>query len=469
MTPYPALPPPTKHPDTAGKKARLLGVDAARGLALLGMMAVHEFSETTDTGAPSTTQILFVGRSAALFAVLAGVAIAFMTGRRRVTPGPSGRAAAATLATRAGLIGLIGVVGLGWVDMEDAVAVILPAYAAMFLLAIPLVFLSTRVVLAVGAVVALVVPVGSLLVRGGLPEASGDNISLASFADPGGVLAELFLTGVYPALTWMAYLAIGLGVGRLTLSSARVARRLLVVGAGLAVAAPLASWLLLGPLGGTAHLLATSDLDADAITEILTLGPSGVVPADDVWWLATAAPHSGTPLDLAATIGSSLAVLGAMLLLGHLPAAARQVADAVQAPLVAAGSMTLTLYTAHVVYAGAFAEFDSVPEYLAQVVVLVLGAVAWRRASDRGPLEALVGNVANRAAAAARAGATAGPPPDDTATGPIAGLPYRPAVPPLTQPPLTGPPRPVPTLPGPRLPRDPFRPPPGTAPVSVRR
>ncbi|MDD7939428.1 heparan-alpha-glucosaminide N-acetyltransferase domain-containing protein [Actinomycetospora lutea] len=467
MTPDPTLRPSPRPPTGAAPtKVRLLGVDAARGVALLGMMAVHSFSETTATGAPSFTQLVAGGRSAALFAVLAGVAIAFMTGRRRVVRGPSGRAAVATLLVRAGVIGVVGVVGLGWIDAETGIAVILPAYAVMFLLAIPLVFLPTRTVLVIGAVVAVVMPFVSQVLRAGLPPGSGDNIAFGSLVDdPVGVVLELLLTGAYPALTWMAYIAVGLGVGRLTLSSARVAGTLLGVGASLAVAAPVLSWALLGPLGGAARLTAASGLDPVTVTDILTLGPDGAVPPGDVWWLAVATPHSGTPLDLAATIGSSLAVLGAFLLLGHLPAALRRVTDAVQAPLVAAGSMTLTLYTLHAAFTGSdLAQGDSVPEYVGQALVLVAAASLWRRRFSRGPLEAVAGTLASRAAAAAgRADGVPAPTqppvpspasPLDAPTGPIRGLP----VPPPGPPGPPGPPRLRPPRRPDSLPLDPFVP-----------
>lgn len=459
----PTGPPPTGSPSTGSPitTARLRGVDAARGVALLGMMAVHSFSETTGTGAPSPTQLVAGGRSAALFAVLAGVAIAFMTRRRPVTRGPSGRAAVATLLTRAGVIGVIGVVGLGWVDAETAVAVILPAYAVMFLLAIPLVFLSTRAVLVTGAVVAVVVPFLSQLVRAGLPAGSGDNIGVGSLGDdPLGVVVELLLTGSYPALTWTAYIAVGLGVGRLTLSSARVAGTLLGVGAALAVAAPVLSWVLLGPLGGAARLTARSGLDPAAVTAILTVGPDGAVPPGDVWWLAGATPHSGTPLDLAATIGSALAVLGAFLLLGHLPVAVRRVTDAVQAPLVAAGSMTLTLYVVHAAFTGSdLAQGDSVTEYVGQVMVLLASAVLWRRWFARGPLEAVAGRLAHRAAVAAGR-ADGVPEPTRPPAHPPAHPPARhPAPPSRADDAPTGPVRARPVPPGPPLPPGPSLPP----------
>jgi uncharacterized membrane protein YeiB len=45
--------------------------------------------------------------------------------------------------------------------------------------------------------------------------------------------------------------------------------------------------------------------------------------------------------------------------------------------------------------------FDALPGYLVQVVVAALGALAWRRAVGRGPLESLVRVVARAAGRAA--------------------------------------------------------------------
>src|SRR3712207_8805694 len=58
-------------------RARLVGIDAARGIALVGMMAVHNFEATDQDGELSLAWSLAAGKSAALFALLAGVGIAF--------------------------------------------------------------------------------------------------------------------------------------------------------------------------------------------------------------------------------------------------------------------------------------------------------------------------------------------------------------------------------------------------------
>ena len=187
------------------KSSRVAGVDAARGVALLGMMAAHSLSADDANGNPTLAYSLTSGRSAAAFAVLAGVGIAFMTGRARVRPGRDGRAATASLVVRALAIGAIGL-ALGYTDTEFA-EVILSYYAVLFALAIPLVFAPTVAVAVTGLGIAVVVPVGSHLLRSGLAEAHGDNPSLSDLlADPLGQLGELAVTGSYPALPWMAYL-----------------------------------------------------------------------------------------------------------------------------------------------------------------------------------------------------------------------------------------------------------------------
>jgi uncharacterized membrane protein len=63
--------------------ARLHGIDAARGLALLGMMATHLLPtfESNANLTPTWIGLIFSGRAAALFAVLAGVGLALSTGK----------------------------------------------------------------------------------------------------------------------------------------------------------------------------------------------------------------------------------------------------------------------------------------------------------------------------------------------------------------------------------------------------
>jgi uncharacterized membrane protein len=390
----PAVPGTAGAPPTAAR-SRLAGVDVARGLALLGMIAAHALLVTDDDGAPNGTYLLVGGRSAALFAVLAGVAVAFMTGRRQVTPGPARRGAAAVLGVRA--VALLGIgLALGWTD-SDVAAVILPFYAVLFLLAVPLVTLSTRVLVGVSATVALVVPVLSQAVRPLLPGPAGVNPSFGRLLeDPAGLSTELLLTGTYPALPWAAYLAAGIAVGRLSLDRTRTAARLLGGGAALAVVATGVSALLLGPLGGLARIAAVTpddEWEGTTILDHVIISPSGTTPTTTWWWLTAAAPHSSTPLDLAATVGSALAVIGAVLLVCRSAAVSRLLT-----PLAGAGAMTLTLYVASLVFMNSPADgFDPVPGFLVQVAVALVAGLVWRAAGWRGPLEAVLSGIARAA------------------------------------------------------------------------
>jgi uncharacterized membrane protein len=361
---------------------RIVGVDIARGVALLGMMAVHILPEATADGRMSMSWTLSAGKSAALFAVVAGVGIALSTGRRRRPEGRRWSAAAASLTVRAALIGLIGLLLGALVPIEDA-AVILAYYALLFVLAIPLLRLPGRWLVALAVGVAVVVPVLSHLVRGGLADFSDTNPTLGDLVQaPGRLATELTLTGVYPALPWVAYICIGLAVGRSRLSRGVVVG-FTVGGAALALAASTLSWFLLERAGGRAELaeVAMRSMTLEQYTDVFVWGADGTLPTTSPWWLAVEAPHTTTPLDLLFTIGVALAVLGVALVLGW-------VAGPRLRPLAVAGSMPLTLYTAHVLLL-TVPVMPPAPwaEYLVHVVILMGFALLWTRRYPRGPLE----------------------------------------------------------------------------------
>jgi hypothetical protein len=268
---------------------------------------------------------------------------------------------------------LVAALGLSLVALDAPVAVILAYYVLLFVVAAPLLRLPAAMLAAGAVLVGVLGPTASQLLRAGYPEGPGEQPGWAALADPGGVLVTLGLTGYYPVLTWTTYLLAGMAIGRLDLSRPRLAGALLGGGTALAVAAHLTSVLLLG--GGGAAVLGAE----------VTQRRHGVTPTDSWWWLAVDSPHSGTTLDLAATTGSALAVLGAMLLL------ARCAPRVVQVP-AAVGAAPLTLYTLHVVALAVYAGrgSDDAALWVGHVVVATLiGLVLWR-AGRRGPLEAVV-------------------------------------------------------------------------------
>jgi uncharacterized membrane protein len=376
-------------PSTTGRtrrpSVRLTGIDAARGIALIGMMSVHNINPENDDGNRTLAWVLADGKSAALFALLAGVGVAFASGGRRRVRGRLWLANSASLIVRAALIGTVGLL-LGLVVPRDYAAVILPYYALLFVLAIPLLPLSIRSLLTIATVVTVSLPIISHLVRSHLAPADPINLTFAElFAHPLHVLAELSLTGIYPALPWTAYLCVGLAVGRSLLTSRRTLLIMTGAGLGLIAVAVTVSRVLLDVVGGRADLttVALRSMTPSQFNDLVLLGPDGTTPTDTWWWLATMSPHSTTPLDLTYTIGVGLAVLGACLLIGR-------TTTALLRPLAAAGSMTLTLYSLHLLMLSSPFVPGGMSGFLIQTATVVVFALAWSRYHARGPLEDIV-------------------------------------------------------------------------------
>jgi len=266
-------------------KTRFQGVDIARGVALIGMLAANVFNPLTDDGRPSLAVETVTGRSATMFAMVAGISLAFMTGGRRPVQGQARRAARAGIAVRALAIGAIGL-ALGY---NEDLANILPYYGLCFLLAVPLVALRPRTLAAITGALVVVAPLVLLSADhwGWVsPLDDGNPTFHTLLSDPFGVFQDLLVTGAYPAVVYMAYICAGLAIGRLDLSSTRVAVRVAVGGLALAVAAWVASSVLVFHLGGLQSLLAASDAGTTP-TEVVWDEP----PLGTWWWLATRAHH----------------------------------------------------------------------------------------------------------------------------------------------------------------------------------
>lgn len=390
---------PSPRSGAAGRPTRILGLDVARAAALIGMMATHLFPIVDDDGSASAAWLLFAGRSFALFVLLAGVGLAFTTGGAR-PPAPGRRGSTSAVVAARALVLLLFGLALG--HFVDYVDVILAAYGALFLLAIALIRLAPRVLVGLAAGITVVVPFVLQWSRDFLPEPRLENPSFATLDRAGALLSELLLTGVYPALPLLAYVCVGLAIGRrlsaLAAEPAQLrvfATRLLAGGVVLALVAWMASSLLLHELGGLDRIAEASvELDAEDINDIVVWGPDPTLPTSTSWWLAVRAPHSSTPFDLAHTAGTSMAVLGLALLV---------VRPGVKAlrPVVAAGTMTLTLYSLHVLVTDTslLGEHAGL-SFVLQVTGALVLATAWRDRFGQGPLERIMATAAGYALAA---------------------------------------------------------------------
>ncbi|MEX5636870.1 heparan-alpha-glucosaminide N-acetyltransferase domain-containing protein [Parafrankia sp. FMc2] len=359
---------------------RITGVDLARGVALIGMVATHVYPAFTDTEsddpAASPAFTLAAGRSAAAFAVLAGVALVLSTRRRT--------AAEARLTVFLRALG-VGVIGLALAYADSGIAVILVYYALLFVLALPLLRASVPVLVTVAVLAMTAVPAVSQAVRDDLPASDLSSPRFDDLAEPGHLLAKLTVSGVYPALAWLGYLCAGMAVAHADLRSRAVAGRLFAGGLLLAAVASGTSWLLLGPLGGSGELgdpAVISGVGSLPQGWFIDSGLYGTTPTDTAWWLAVDTPHSTTPFDLAHTTGTALALLGLALLVAHVP---------LTRPVAALGAMTLTFYALHVVAMSTdVLPTDPTRSYVLQILVALAAATLWKATGRRGPAEAAV-------------------------------------------------------------------------------
>ena len=376
---------------------RLVGLDVARCVALLGMVATHVLLARGPDGDLSLPQAVAGGRAAAVFAVLAGVTLALITGRREPVTGRERAARSLGIAVRALLIAIVGLY-LGGVG--SGLAIILTYYGLLFLLGLPFVGLRARPLLLLTAAWVVVAPVVSQVVRPELPARGFASPTFDQLAAPGQLLSELTFTGYYPVVPWVAYLLAGMALGRLDLARPRVQWWVTGAGAVVALVSIVGSRILTGPMGVAGDLAGSPGAPAatgpDLLREI-SGGMFGTTPTGGPWeWLLVVAPHSATPFDLAHTIGTSYLVIGASLfLVGRLSNARRRGV----AIVFGAGTMTLSLYTLHVLMRTPAVLPEETPSsFPLHVVALMTIGGLYVYGRRRGPLEWVVAVASARAA-----------------------------------------------------------------------
>ena len=349
--------------DRLNGRQRVAGVDLARGLAVIGMVAAHLlWIDDLDFADAATWVAVVDGRSSILFATLAGVSIGLVTGGRQPLPPPELRLARGRLVVRAALLWVLGVF---LIATGVPVFVILPAYAILFLLALPLVSLRARTLFLLAAGLALVMPFVQPVL---------DHLPI--WSTQSGQLLAAVIGWHYPFPVWIAFVVAGLGVARAGILSLRV--QLWTLGAGA----------LLAAAGYGLHAGTRGDA-----------APSSISYWDEVW---TAEPHSSGLLEVFGSGGFALATIGLCLLL------CRTLLTWVVLPLRAVGAMPLTAYTAQLVIwaiaatvilgnPGDLRGFRDLEPFWPITEVLVIACTVWALLIGRGPLEWLVDRVARLA------------------------------------------------------------------------
>ncbi|MER7819168.1 acyltransferase family protein [Streptomyces sp. NPDC096153] len=388
----PSAKPADDSPFRAPSTGRMIGLDLARGLAILGMFAAHVGPDPSVGGPLGWVMEVARGRSSALFALLAGFSLVLLTGRPQPRTGRGGRQAIGRVLIRAAVLMAL---GYALVLLDTDVDVILSFYGLLFVLALPLYRLSARTLALIAASTALVMPQVLYVLRAAADPGDRSDVvvgldPLARLTGSDGLL-ELFVTGEYPALTWFSFIVAGMAVARLDLTRRDVLTKLAGTGAALAVIGYGGSWLALhavpGALAGVSAATdggpAASAWWSDAVGEEFAPGHPD--------WLLVASPHSQTTWSIVGNLGVALAVLAGCFL------AVRLAGPRVRllAPLAAVGSISLTAYVAHIMAIRLLGTFDgdewpALPVLLGFAVAAMGSALLWTRFFRRGPLEYLL-------------------------------------------------------------------------------
>lgn len=350
---------PVSAPDAVrAPRIRYIGVDLARFLAIVGMMATHLVAISAmmpgmspfEQTAGSVAQTLTSGIAAPLFAVLGGLSLVFAS-RAPLRDGRRGAAIAGIL-IRGAILVLVGLL-LGMLQVP--IVVVLAYYGLAMILAAPAILMPSWAVAGTAALLAIAVPPLNALARSALEVVNeGGSVTFESFtADPMGAIRGLFLTGEYPAVTWVVYLLVGILIARAFVAATErgALRRTALIAAGIgatvaAAAQGVSVWVV-------AHLdrfgfVVPEGVDPEMFRALLAEPTFGAPFSAEPWAMLVATPHSGSPLDLARTIGIALFVIGLLVAIFD-GGRSRREPGFVLNVFRSAGAAPLTIYSLHVV------------------------------------------------------------------------------------------------------------------------
>ncbi len=402
---------------------RIVGLDAARALAVFGMYYSHVGPWPEETGTwKSFLMEIPHGRSSALFATLAGLSLVLIAGGSRPKSGRPMRQAVVRIAIRSVLLLALG----SWlVAMGTSIVVILAYYGLFFLLALPFIKLRARTL----AIIAVGVGIGGPLLIQWLWTVDTDldgrvqregpardverrrpDLAAVQRHVPGPGVDGVHVRGhgdrqtrPHEARDPGAALDHRPGAGPDRLRR-RVADREVPARGGHA-RRPTTEWKAFDQawskaLEGkdsanwTEEQWKSFDADHASIYELTPADKSTGGSAFDWTGLTSASAHSNMPLELAGNIGVAFTVIaGLVFLLGRFGKLRFWLA-----PLIAVGSMSLTAYVAHI--AAVWYLIDHPVNEVGYttgwrmwavfVVVMLAFALLWKRFLKRGPLEYLM-------------------------------------------------------------------------------
>lgn len=348
---------------------RVMGLDLARALAIFGMVIVNfKIAMNAETGNSLLMCFagLFEGRASALFVILAGVGVTFITNKARVSSDRSLVLKNRFLVVKRGV--LLIAIGLAYTPIWQAD--ILHFYGFYFLIAAAIFTVNDKVLLFMSALVMMAFPVLMLVFD---YDQNWNWVTLAyeNFWSFDGMIRHIVFNGFHPVFPWAAFLLFGMWLGRQDLSQALMRKRLFVGSLITLLVTESGFYLIRTAIGDGSALGLTSE-------EVRILFSTSIIPP--------------LPQYIISSGSSAVIVLVICLYLSE-----RYYESNIIRRFSQAGRMSLTLYVAHVVIGMGLLESLGMLEnqtinfsLFSAMIFCVLGvvfSVTWIRFFKTGPLE----------------------------------------------------------------------------------
>lgn len=347
--------------ETQIKKSRIIGYDVARSLAVFGMVIVNYkvVMGASENGPEWLVWLtgLFDGRAAATFVILAGVGISMLSRKGRITQDRERIQQDRFLLFKRAIF--LFVVGLLYTPLWPAD--ILHFYGVYIAIAALLLLASDRQLWlwTIGLSAAFLLLVFIFDYETGWYFSTLTYIDFWTFA---GMLRHIFFNGFHPVIPWLAFVLIGMWLGRQDIKSTQVRRQILWTSIFITLVAEFLSYALVK----------------------LFPGEPGIIFGTK--------PMPPMPLYIIAGAGTAIAIITLCLEITLRYPKAR-----ILSPLVATGQLALTLYVSHVVIGMGFLETMghlenqtlqfAVISSVAFCTLAIMFSYYWRRQFQRGPLE----------------------------------------------------------------------------------
>lgn len=355
---------------------RVMGLDIARALAIFGMVIVNfKIAMNAETGNSLLMGFseLFQGRASALFVILAGIGITFITNKARVSDDSSLILKSRLLVIKRGVWLII--FGLVYTPIWEAD--ILHFYGFYFLIAATIFTVNDKVMLFVLAFITMTFPVLMVFFN------YDQNWNWATFTYENlwsfdGMLRHILFNGFHPVFPWAAFLLFGMWLGRQDLSQALIRKRLFIW-SSITLLITEASFYAIRTLIGDASMLEITP------EEVKVLFSTSIIP----------------PLPQYVISAGSSAVI---LLVACLYFSERFYTTSVHKWLYQTGQLSLTLYVAHVILGMGVLEAMGLltnqtinVSLMSALIFCIFGmlfSVLWLKYFKTGPLEWLFRKVA---------------------------------------------------------------------------